>query len=206
MKVLLPRRHGPACLLAAAALLLPGCGWDGHFSILGYSTRPLYDLSIHTVWVPIFQNRTFTRGLEFELTKAVIREIESKTPYRVTSCREQADTELVGTIVGRNKVLINYNQLGEVREGQITVTVELYWRDLRPGHTGEILSKPGATAPAALTTGAPLVVKEGDPVPPVTVQSLAGFIPEIGQSVTTAQKDNVDRLAIQIVSMMEKSW
>ena len=49
--------------------------------------------------------------------------------------------------------------------------------------------------------GAPL------PKPPVTlVTSLGHFVPEIGQSITTAHQENVDRLAIQIVSMMEKPW
>jgi hypothetical protein len=38
------------------------------------------------------------------------------------------------------------------------------------------------------------------------VQSIGGFIPELGQSITTAQQQNVNRLAIQIVSMMEKPW
>ncbi len=82
-------------LLAAA--MLPGCAsWDGHFELFGYTTRPMYDLSIRTVYVPIFKNQTFNRGLEFQLTQAVIREIESKTPYKVVQCREAADTETAG--------------------------------------------------------------------------------------------------------------
>jgi hypothetical protein len=194
-------RRGPTCLLAALACLLPSCGWDGHFCILGYTTRPNYDLSIRTVYVPIFKNTTLRRGLEFDLTRAVIREIESKTPYRVASCREDADSELIGTIVTRNKTVINFNELAEIREAQVLVGVELYWRDLRPGHAGEILSKP-----LVKQTGAPLVVPEGQAVPPVLVQSLTSFVPELGQSVTTAEKANVDRLAVQIVSLMEKPW
>jgi hypothetical protein len=201
MYVLLPFRRLLPCLLAAVSLLVPACGWDGHFTILGYTTLPNYDLGIHTVYVPIFKNKTLTQYLEFDLTRAVIREIEAKTPYKVASCREEADTELVGTITTRNKVLINFNELGEVLEAQNTVGVELYWRDLRPGHAGEILSKPKPGP-----TGEPLVVPAGQAVPPVVVMSQANFIPEIGQSVTTAQQANVDKLAIQIVSMMEKSW
>src|SRR5262245_2349620 len=45
--------------LAACALLLPSCATDGHFSILGYSTRPNYDPNIRTVRVPLFKNKTF---------------------------------------------------------------------------------------------------------------------------------------------------
>jgi len=158
-------------------------------------------MAIRTVYVPIFKNTTFTRGLEFDLTRAVVREIEAKTPYKVAACREQADSELIGTITARNKLLINYNQLGEVREVQNTVTVELVWRDLRPGHAGEILSKP-----AAGPSGDPLVVKEGQNTPTFVVQSQANFIPEIGQSAATGLQENVNRLAVQIVSMMEKPW
>ena len=44
------------------------------------------------------------------------------------------------------------------------------------------------------------------PTPPALVQSRASFIPEVGGSITTARKSNVDSLAVQIVSMMEKPW
>jgi hypothetical protein len=199
--LVLNRRCGLICLSAALALTLSSCQEGGHFCILGYTTQPNYDLTIHTVYVPIFKNTTFSQGLEFELTRAVVREIEAKTPYKVASCRDQADSELIGTIVGRNKLLINYNQLGEVREVQTTLTVDLIWRDLRPGHAGEILSRP-----AAGPQGTPFIVKEGQNPPGFTVQSQAGYIPEIGQSLATALKDNCDRLAVQIVSMMEKPW
>ena len=84
------------------------------------------------------------------------------------------------------------------QKGQHAVRSRIH---LRPGHAGEILSRPGAT-----TQGTPFVVKEGQNPPGFTVQSQAGYIPEIGQSLATALKDNCDRLAVQIVSMMEKPW
>ena len=71
----------------------------------------------------------------------------------------------------------------------------------------EILSKPrkgpGAPPPppANLLPGAPV-----PPVPPVLVLSTGNFIPELGQTLASAEKLNVDRLAIQIVSEMEKPW
>ena len=41
--------------LRVAVALVPGCAsWDGHFCLFGYTTRPLYDLGIRTVRVPIF--------------------------------------------------------------------------------------------------------------------------------------------------------
>lgn len=218
-----PRIIGPCnrlvglALLAAVTLALPSCGWDGHFTVLGYTTRPNYDPNIHTVYVPIFKNKTIWRGLEFQLTKAVQREIESKTPYKVESDCSKADVELLGTIVQFNKNILNLNQLNEVREVETVLGVEVIYRDRR---TGEILSNPrppGAVSPVAPPI-APLGGFSGPPpappppppllptVKPVLVQSTAGFVPEIGQSITTAQQQNIDRLAIQIVSMMEKPW
>jgi hypothetical protein len=190
------------CLALAAALLAPGCGWDGHLDILGYTTRPNYDPSIRTVYVPIFGNTTMRRGLEFELTRAVVREIEAKTPMKVVSDRSCADTELTAKIVNETKGPTMYNQIGEVRDAQLTMTVELFWRDLRPGHNNEILSRPRPGRPA---DPAPLGLPPQDG-PPVTVQSQAVFTPELGTSRTTAEKTLIDRMAVQIISMMEKPW
>jgi hypothetical protein len=218
--------------LAAVALplfALPACEWDGHFTVLGYTTRPNYDCNVHTVRVPIFRNLTFYRGMEFELTRAVVREIELKTPYKVVGADCNADTELAGTIIMYNKAILNRNQLNEVREAETTLGVLLVWRDLR---TGEVLSQPPTNQPPIIP-GVPAVgpgdlpppvivpAPPGAPVPqaplvgpppqpgwpvaaPVLVQSVAGFIPELGETNATGRKKNVDRLAVQIVSMMEK--
>jgi hypothetical protein len=185
-----------ACAIPAA--LLAGCGWDGHFDIFGYTTRPNYDTSICTVYVPIFQNvimrANTSRTLEFDLTKAVIREIEAKTPYKVVETGN-ADTELIGKITQLNKTLINQNQLGEVRDAQVILAAEIIWRDLRPGHLGESLS-----AQRQGGTGMP---PPGALAPPVLVTSYGTFKPELGGSITTAEQEAVDRMAVQIVSMME---
>jgi Lipopolysaccharide-assembly len=199
-----PPRRVLGFLVGALVGLLPSCAWDGNFCLFGYTTKPNYDTGIHTVRVPIFKNVTFYRGLEFELTQAVVREIEAKTPYKIVGEGCAADTELTGTIVNVTKTILNRNQLNEVREAETLLGAEIVWRDLR---TGEILSRPrtGRDAPLPLPPdlppGAPL------PKPPVMlVTSLGHFVPEIGQSITTAHQENADRLAIQIVSMMEKPW
>jgi hypothetical protein len=201
-------RHCRAlCLVALLALLAAGCEDGGHFTVFGYTTRPNYDTSIRTVRVPIFKNlsmRDSTReGVEFQLTQAVVREIGLKTPYRVVGANCDADTELEGTIVNFIKTVINRNQLNEVREAQTTLTVEVVWRDLR---TGEILSQPKAKPdPIPVLSDQPPNVNR-QPGGPVTVTSDASFIPELGESITTSRQRNVDRLAVQIVSMMEAPW
>jgi Lipopolysaccharide-assembly len=191
-------------VVALAFVSLPGCaGWDGHFTILGYTTRPMYDLSIRSVRVPIFKNLTMYKDLEFQMTEAVIREIQWKTPYKIVQCAEQADTELIGTIIGYTKAITNVNQLGENRSSETTMSVELVWRDLRPGMAGGILSQPLPGKPGDAPAPLPAV---GAVAPPVLAQSIADYAPELGESNATARKQNIDRLAVQIVSMMEKPW
>lgn len=126
-------------VFAALALLMPSCETGGHFTLLGYTSKPNYDEGIRTVHVPIFKNKTFIRGVEFDLTEAVIREIEAKTPFKVVGPNCSADTELTGTVVIFTKGLLNVNQLNEVREAETTLSVEVVWKDLR---TGEYLTKP----------------------------------------------------------------
>ena len=154
----------PLLLLAVSALLLPSCNWDGNFTVLGYTTKPQYPDHIRTIYVPIFKNLTMWRGLEFDLTRAVIREIEAKTPYKVVSSPSCADSQLSGTIVSLNKNVINRNQLNEIREAETTLAVEIVWKDLR---SGEILSRP--RPPATANTSIPPIpaptLTPGIPVP-----------------------------------------
>jgi hypothetical protein len=190
------------CLMGLSACVLASCSSDGHFTFLGYTTKPNYDPGIHTVYVPIFKNVTFQRGLEFDLTKAVIREIEGKTTFKVVDCRDGADTELIGKIINVRKGWISMTQLGGTREVEAGMTVELTWRDLRPGSTGTILS----ADPRKETVRDETPLPGQKPPPPTLVSPSANFIPELGGSLAAANKQLVDRTAIQIVSMMEKSW
>ena len=207
---------------ALALVSLSGCESAGHFTFLGYTTRPNYDDGIRTVYVPIFENNTFRRGLEYDLHRAVVREIEHKTPYKVVSDPCRADTELRCTILAANKNLLNRNPLNEVREAEMAVTISVVWKDVR---TGEVLSKAGKAPNAYPTPGipaldipdvgagptagappAPPIVIRPDQVPPVIDTGVGTYIPELGQSTTTAFQRAIDRLAVQIVSQMEKPW
>jgi hypothetical protein len=164
--------------IGALALLLPACEGGGNFTIpfLGYTTKPNYDMRYKTIYVPTFKNLTFYRGLEFDVTKALVREIEMKTPYKVISDRSSADTELKGTIISLTKSLLNRNQLNEVREAQTVMTCTIVWRDL---HTGEVLSaqrKPGALLPVGVSPDTP-------PVPPLVP---LGNVPGLQPAITSA--------------------
>src|SRR5439155_5424218 len=131
------RRHHAALAVLLAALALPGCESGGHFTVLGYTTRPNYDTCIKTVYIPIFKCQIMLdetrRQIPFDLTRAVIREIEAKTPYKVVSDRGHADTELTGNVLTLTKNLLLRNQLNEVREAEAVLTVAVVWKDLRSG-------------------------------------------------------------------------
>ena len=188
--------------LAAASAVVVGCGWDGHFNILGYTTQPLYDPDIRTVYVPMFKNTTMRQNIETDITRAVVSKINSLTTMRVVSCREDADTELIGTVVTTRKAVINVNQLNEIREAEVGIVVEVLWRDLRPGRNGDILSQPKRKDPDPLAPVDPLAALPK----PLTLSPIGTFIPELGGSRTSAEQQAINRLAVQIVSMMERPW
>ena len=189
-------------LLALAAFLSGGCASDNNFKLLGYQVGPVHDNHIRTIRVPIFKNRTYRLGLEDDLTRAVIKEIDAKTPYKVVGGGQSADTELEGIIISSGKNVINRNQLNEVREAETTVSVEIYWRDLR---TGELLSQPKKKAPQLPSALDPTPVATA-PDKPLLVTSTATFIPELGQSLNSSQLKSCEKLASQIVGMMENPW
>lgn len=208
------RRALLAGLLAGGTSILSGCAWDGHVNILGYTTRPNYDENIRTVYVPIFTNKTFQttphRGLEMELTRAVIREIEATTPFKVISDKHRADTELLGTLTSLQKNVQNRTQINEIREGEVAIGVQIVWRDLR---TNEVISNPPKPQGVLLPTELPPFDLDNTPLPgaidkaqPVAVYFAARFLPEVGESNASAQTKVCNQVAKQIANMMEKNW
>jgi hypothetical protein len=211
-------------LITAAPLAAAGC--KGGMTILGYNvgSDALYDPDIHTVYVPEFNNRAFQtnpyRGFEIDVTRAVIREIGKSTPFRVTSDCTRADTELLGNLVSISENILNINQLNFTREGEIVVTVDVVWRDLR---SGKVLSNarqaptPGRvsipkrdTLPPPFDPNVQLppeeLTKEERVPTPTRIVATGRVIPELGESDATAAQAVQTKIAVQIVSMMEKRW
>ena len=203
-----------AGLVSLAAVV--GCQ-GGPPTIFGYQlgAKALYDPNIRSVYVPVFNNRAFQttphRAMEVEITRAVVREIGARTPFKIVSDPSEADTELLGNIVSIDKLVLNRNQQNLIREAELVITVDVLWRDLRDGR---ILS---ATRPPPGLTDAPPVPFDPnvpEPPPPVIVQpptpvrivATGRMIPELGESNASAQQRAVDQLARQIVAMMEKPW
>ena len=108
-------------------------------TIFGYriGADALYDSNIKTIHVPTFQNRAFQttpyRGFEVDITQALVREIGRVTPFRVTSDCDKADTELNGVVMLIEKHNMNRTQQNMIRDGELQVSVDVVWRDLRDG-------------------------------------------------------------------------
>ena len=46
----------------------------------------------------MFDNRTFWRNMEYDLTDALAKRIEARTPYKIVSDQDSADTVMTGQI------------------------------------------------------------------------------------------------------------
>jgi len=122
------RAIGALCCAAILPAFMPACASDPS---LGYTLRSTYPSQYSTVAVEIFDNETFDRDVEFDLADALVKEIESRTPYKVTYER-RADTILTGRIARVERDQISRSRdtgLGE--EVLYIVTVDFTWRDAR---------------------------------------------------------------------------
>lgn len=121
-------------LLKRAVLLVmafsAGCASD---PTQGYAAASVFAGDTATVAVQVFKNDTYERDIEFDLTDALIKEIEARTPYKVTS-PSRADTILTGRIRSVERVQLSKSRLtGLSEEVTLRVTIDLEWKDLRTG-------------------------------------------------------------------------
>ena len=167
-----------------AALFVSGCGYSQSNKYDGntqgnYQWHSLYRQDVRTVAVPIFRNKSFTRGIEFQLTKAVINYMESSTPYKVVS-RDKADTILEGEITSVKSHTISTDSHSALpQEQSITVNVSFVWKDLR---TGRILAQ-----------------QKG-------FEQDAAYYPTLGESSYVGKQTGVEKLAMAIVQELQADW
>jgi hypothetical protein len=168
---------------AAAGLLILLGGCLGNYQ---FGSRTLFPENIETVYVPIFDSGSFRRELGEELTEAVVKEIERRSHYKVVST-PSADTILIGRITSENKHLLFQTREGDPREMEVNLQVVVSWVDRRGQTIREIPTMP---VPGAC----------------VNIGAATDVVPEVGQSIATSHQRAIQRLAEQIVSLMEKPW
>src|SRR5437762_7468543 len=159
--------------LCVALLASSGCA--------GYQLgqHSLYRPDIRTVHVPMVQSDSYRRYLGEKLTEAIVKEIELRTPLKVVDA-DSADSVLAVRLLSDSKRNLANNRFSEPRDSEFDTYAQVSWTSRR----GDlIMSNDGLPA-------APLLLN---------ISQAANFVPEGGQSLATAQQENLQRLAQQIV-------
>ncbi len=178
------RQPGPSSRVPAARLsgtlimiILVGTMLSG----CGYTVRAPFDKSVKTVFVPVFRTQSYRRDLNLNLCEMVQKEIMQRSPYKVVGRPEGADTILEGTINFADKNTVVENPFNLPRELNATISVVVKWTHNPPTEAEK--SKP-----------------------PTNVAETVNFVPEVGETALTAFYRVNQRLAAQIVDMMEQPW
>ncbi len=126
--------RGVLAMLATGAGLLAGAGGGcTNDPKRGYTFNSTYSGAIESVQVPMFGNTTFARGLEAELTSAVVSEVRKGTPWRVEQTGA-AQATLKGTITSSElRKLSTARESGLVEQLAVEITVDFEFTDNRTG-------------------------------------------------------------------------
>ncbi len=158
---------------------LLGTSLLGFVAGCGYSTDRPFRKNVRTVYVDMFQSKTWRRGIEFRLTEAVRKRIDMMSDYR-NAPRSQADTILTGEVVAFNQAAFGFDfrtALPRELVGQLVVSFR--WKDVR---SGEILAE------------VPRLVQD------------TNYVASVYETETDALLKAVDGLAVLIVDRMETTW
>lgn len=165
------RRLALAGTVALALVACSGCG---------YSSSGLYRGNIGTVYIEMFQSKEFRRGIEFELTEALRKQIDRSTPYRIAPSKEKADTVLSGEVLDWQENTLGRDFIADLpRETAATLIIRFRWQDMR---TGKLL----VDEPRFATT--------------------VEYVRPVGETVMNARQEAANRMARRVVETMESPW
>ncbi len=158
-----------------ALFLAGGCGPS-----TGYSNASLFPSDVNNVYLEMFDNRSFRRGIEWTLTDALAKRIEVDTPYKILSNRDRADSVMSGQIVmAGESVLTIERDTGRALEKEVVLTAVVNWKNMKNGK---------------------LMVNSR------TVTAVATYSDFQGQDFTYASDVAANKLAQDIVQLMENPW
>ena len=130
--------------------------------------------------------KAFVAFLGEQLTEAVVKEIELKTPYKVVAA-PAADSTLIGRVFEESKYAITENANDELRDIELEMFVEVNW-----------LNRSGQPLAAASVFQLPNGFEQ--------LGQAVHIVPEGGQSVAVGHQQMISKLAQQIVAGMERAW
>jgi len=146
----------------------------------GYSNESLFPQDVSSVCMEMFDNQTFRRGVEYELSDALAKRIEAQTPYKVISSRDRADTVISGQIVSIGESVLSIErEMGSALEKEVQLQAVVNWKNLK---TGELL------------------------INNQLVKAEATYSTYQSQDFSYASALAANNLARKIVELMEKSW
>jgi hypothetical protein len=159
------------CLVLAAG----GCGGSS-----GYSNATLFPNDVENVYVEMFDNRSFRRGVEYTFSNALAKRIEAETPYKIVSDRDRADSVMSGQLVAVGESILTLErELGRAMEKEVLLTAVVNWKNLKNGR---------------------LMINSQ------TVTAVASYSEFQGQDFTYASSMAANKLAQNVVELMENQW
>lgn len=161
-------------------LILGGC------ASYQFGSASLYPSDIRTVHIPVVRNDSFRHDLGPQLTDALVKEVERRTPYKVVS-NPNADSTLRCAITSQSKVVLTETSSDDPRALDSAIVVGATWTS----RDGRRLMQNSMATVDSDSTGFSQSVR---------------FVPEAGQSIDTANQEAINSLARRIVSQMESRW
>jgi outer membrane lipopolysaccharide assembly protein LptE/RlpB len=134
----LPIRRCLALITVCCVAPLAGCGYHTQ----GAATH--IPANVRSIAVPVFATHAQAYHSEMALTQAVVRELNTRTQYRVlTNDSGDADAVLRGTILTQTAVPLTYDSTsGETSSYLVTITVKV----VLTAHDGRVLYQNDALA------------------------------------------------------------
>ena len=172
--------------LVCATLLLQCIGLTAGCAAYRFGPESLFVPGIRTVHVPIVRNDTFRHDLGVRLSEALVKEIEQRTPYKVTG-DPSADSTLTCRISNESKSVLTETDSDDPRALDAALTVRASWTS----RSGDMLTQNSLIPTEDLA---------------ITFGQDARFVPEAGQSIDSATQSAIESLAERIVSQMETRW
>jgi hypothetical protein len=170
----------PAMALLCCAVSSAGC------AAYQFGSASMFRPGIRTVHVPVVRNATFRHDLGVRLSEALVKEIERRTPYKVTG-DPNADTTLSCRIVSETKSVLTETVSDDPRALDAVIAVRATWT----GRSGEMLMQNS-------------IIPSNDLA--ISFNQDARFVPQAGQSIDSATQVAIENLAERIVSQMETRW
>ena len=163
-------------------LLLSGCVG------LGYQvgSQSLFGQDIRTVYVPMIEADPTRRHLAERLTEAISKNIEARSPYKVVG-RPSADSVLECRIIEKNRRVSLVDPHNDPRQTTGELVLQVRWRDRRSQDLRQF-DVPVWNERATQVTASD------------------SMIAEVGHSLLISEQRQIDRIAAQIVGMMESPW